>query len=108
METESSHISQVLISEENISKIEVLQRKCVRIMGVAAFDSHSNELFIDLGLVKVRDLISMNQLKLVYFSMVTLFVSRVLGLPGIKGGTLCPPSVNSSKIEIMIFLSYKC
>ena len=55
-----------LTSEENISKIEVLQRKCVRIMSFAAYNSHSNEIFIDLGLVKVRDLISMNQLKLVY------------------------------------------
>ena len=55
-----------LSSEENISKIEVLQRKCVRIMSFAAFNSHSNDLFIDLGLVKVRDLISFNQSKLVY------------------------------------------
>ena len=55
-----------LSSEENISNIEVLQRKCVRIMSFAAFNSHSNDLFIDLGLVKVRDLISLNQLKLVY------------------------------------------
>ena len=35
-------------------------------MSFAAYNSHSNEKFIDLGLVKVRDLISMNQLKLVY------------------------------------------
>ena len=35
-------------------------------MSFAAYNSHSNEIFIDLGLVKVRDLISMNQLKLVY------------------------------------------
>ena len=55
-----------LSSEENISKIEVLQRKCVRIMSFAAFNSHSNDMFIALGLVKVRDLISLNQLKLVY------------------------------------------
>ena len=35
-------------------------------MSFATLNSHSNELFIDLGLIKVRDLISMNQLKLVY------------------------------------------
>ena len=35
-------------------------------MSFAAFNSHSNELFIDLELIKVRDLISMYQLKLVY------------------------------------------
>ena len=34
----------------------------------------------------------------------TLLISRVLGLPGIKGGgQILPPSVNSSKIEIMEF-----
>ena len=35
-------------------------------MSFSAFNSHTNELFIDLGLIKIRDLISMNQLKLVY------------------------------------------
>ena len=45
-----------LTSEENISKIEVLQRKCVRIMSFANYNSQSNELFIDLGLIKIRDL----------------------------------------------------
>ena len=55
-----------LTSEENISKIEVLQRKCVRIMTFSPYNSHSNEIFMDLGLLKVRDLISLSQLKLVY------------------------------------------
>ena len=44
-----------LTSEENISKIEVLQRKCVRIMTFAPYDSHSNEIFIDLILLGVRE-----------------------------------------------------
>ena len=35
-------------------------------MTFAPFDSSTNEIFIELGLVKVRDLISLNQLKLVY------------------------------------------
>ena len=55
-----------LTSEENLSKIEILQKKCVRILSFAPFNSHSNELFINLGLIKMRDLISLNQLKLVY------------------------------------------
>ena len=55
-----------LTSEENISKIEVLQRKCVRIMTFAEYNSPSNEIFMELSLLKVRDLISLNQLKLVY------------------------------------------
>ena len=55
-----------LTSEENILKIERLQKKCVRILSFASFNSHANQLFIDLKLVKARDLISINQLKLVY------------------------------------------
>ena len=55
-----------LASEENINKIEVLQKKCVRIMSFAPFNSHTNELFINLKLLKVRDLIDMSHLKLVY------------------------------------------
>ena len=55
-----------LTSEENINKIEVLQKKCVRIMSFAPFNSHTNDLFIDLKLVKIRDLIATSHLKLVY------------------------------------------
>ena len=55
-----------LTSEDNISKIEVLQRKCVRIITFAPFNSHSNDIFIELGLLKVRDLIALSQLKMVY------------------------------------------
>ena len=35
-------------------------------MSFVPFNSHTNELFIDLKLVKVRDLIDMSHLKLVY------------------------------------------
>jgi hypothetical protein len=53
-------------TEENINKIEVLQKKCLRIMTFSDFNSHSNPLFIDLKLLKVRDIIKSQQLKLVY------------------------------------------
>ena len=36
-----------LSCDENISKIEVLQRKCVHIMTFAPYDSHSIEIFMD-------------------------------------------------------------
>ena len=44
-----------LTTEENLKKVEVLQRKCVRIITFSDFDSHANTLFIDLKLLKVRD-----------------------------------------------------
>ena len=54
-----------LTTEENLNKIEVLQKKCLRIMTFSAFNSHTNQLFSDLKLVKVRDIITPQQLKLV-------------------------------------------
>ena len=53
-----------LTSEE--SKLGVLKNKCVRILTFAPFNSSTNEIFIELGLVKVRELIFLNQLKVVY------------------------------------------
>ena len=53
-------------TEEDLNKIEVLQKKCLRIMTFSAFNSHTNQLFIDIKLVKVRDIIKSQQLKLVY------------------------------------------
>ena len=56
-----------LTSEENIRSIEILQRKCVRILTFAPFNSHiSNQTFIDLKILKVREIIKFFQLKLVY------------------------------------------
>ena len=62
-----------LTSEENIKKIEILQKKCVRIMTFSDFRSHTNPLFINLKLLKVRDVIKLYQLNIVYE-----FYSKVL------------------------------
>ena len=63
-----------LTSEDNIQSIEILQRKCIRILTFAPFNSHvSNQTFIDLKLLKVRDIIKFFQLKLIYdFQCTTL------------------------------------
>ena len=55
-----------LTTDENLHKIEVLQRKCVRILKFAPFNSHTNPLFIDLKFLKVKDIINVHQLKLVF------------------------------------------
>lgn len=55
-----------LTTEENLNKIEVLQKKCVRIITFAPFNSHTNHLFTNLKLLKVNDIIKFYQLKLVY------------------------------------------
>ena len=56
----------VVIFEEILNKIEVLQKKCLRIITFSDFNNHTNPLFINLKLLKVKDLIKLHQLKLVF------------------------------------------
>ena len=42
------------------------QQKCVRILTFSDFDCHANPLFIDLKILKVHDVIKLQQLKLAY------------------------------------------
>ena len=53
-------------SEENINAIQVLQNKCVRIMTFAPYNSNVDQSFLDLKLLKVREVIKLQQLKVVY------------------------------------------
>ena len=55
-----------LTSEESLNKIEVLQKKCLRIITFSDFNSHTNPLFMILKLLKVKDLTKLHQLKLVF------------------------------------------
>ena len=52
--------------KNNISRIECLQKKCVRIMTFAPFNAHTNPIFQEIELLKVQDVIKTQQLKLVY------------------------------------------
>ena len=53
-------------SEENINAIQVLQNKCIRIMTFAPYNSNVDQSFLDLKLLKVREVIKSQQLKVVY------------------------------------------
>ena len=55
-----------LSSEENLKKIEILQRKCLRILTFSDFRSHTNHLFIKHNILKVREIIKLQQLHLLY------------------------------------------
>ena len=55
-----------LTSEQNLKKVEVLQRKCIRIMTFSDFRSPTNHLFLKHKILKVRDVIKLHQLKLVF------------------------------------------
>ena len=52
--------------KQNITRVERLQKKCVRIMTFAPFNAHTNPIFQDLELLKVQDVIKSQQLKLVF------------------------------------------
>jgi hypothetical protein len=52
--------------DKNIERVEILQNKCLRIMTFAPFNSSTQHIFNDLKLLKVRDVIKQQQLKLVF------------------------------------------
>ena len=53
-------------SEENVNAIQVLQNKCIRIMTFAPYNSNVDQSFLDLKLLKVREVIKLQQLKVAY------------------------------------------
>ena len=55
-----------LTSEGNLDKIEKIQKKVVRILTFSDFNSPTNELFIRLKIVKFRDILKMQHLKLTF------------------------------------------
>ncbi len=55
-----------LTSKENLNKIEILQRKCLRILTFSDFRSPTNHLFIEHKILKVREIIKLHQLQLLY------------------------------------------
>ena len=55
-----------ITTETNINKIEVLQKKCARIITFSDFDAHANPLLIELKLAKFRDIVKSHHLKLSY------------------------------------------
>ena len=50
----------------NINTIRVLQNKCIRIINNAPYNSHTNNLFQENKLLKLDDVIKIEQLKLVF------------------------------------------
>ena len=55
-----------LTSEENLKKLEILEKECIRIMTFSDFRSRTNSLFIKLKVLKVREIIKLQQVKLLY------------------------------------------
>ena len=55
-----------LTKKENLDTIAILQKKCMRIIHFAPFNSHTNHMYFDNKLLKFDDIICVEQLKLVF------------------------------------------
>ena len=69
-----------LTTDENLKMIEVLQKKCLRIITFSDYNSHTNPLFIELKLLKLRDIIKSQQLKIVYEFYNNILPTNLLNL----------------------------
>ena len=55
-----------LTKKMNIESITVLQKKCLRIINFAPFNSHTNDMFVNDKILKFVDIISIEQLKIIF------------------------------------------
>ena len=55
-----------LTKKENLDTITILQKKCMRIINFAPFNSYTNNIFLDNKLLKFDDLVKVEQLKLIF------------------------------------------
>ena len=55
-----------LTKKENLDSITILQKTCMRIINVAPFNSHTNNMFLANKLLQIDDIIEVEQLKLVF------------------------------------------
>ena len=69
-----------LTTEENIHKIEMLQKKCIRIMTFSDFTAHTNDIFKELNIIKVKDVIKMHQLRVSFDFLNNLLPSDLMSL----------------------------
>ena len=55
-----------LTKNMNIESISILQKKCMRIINFAPFNSYTNDMFADDEILKFKDIISIEQLNIVF------------------------------------------
>ena len=73
-------------------------------MSFAPFNSSTNQIFIDLGLMKVRDLISLNQLKLVYDFTQNSLPSDLMDLFSFSSDVHSVPRELNSTVNKLIYI----
>ena len=92
-----------LSTEDNIYKIEVLQKKCIRIMTFSDFNAHTHDIFKDLKIIKVKDVIKMQQLKIVYDFLNNSLPSDLMSL-FIRSSDIHPNFELNSSINNLLYI----
>ena len=73
-------------------------------MSFAPFNSSTNQIFIDLGLVKVRELISLSQLKIVYDFTQNSLPSDLMNLFNFSSDVHTAPRELNSSVNKLIYI----
>ena len=73
-------------------------------MSFAPFHSSTNQIFIDLGLVKVRELISLNQLKVVYDFTQNSLPTDLMNLFSFSSDVHIVPRELNSSVNKLIYI----
>ena len=73
-------------------------------MTFAPFNSSTNQIFIDLGLVKVRELISLNQLKVVYDFTQNSLPTDLMNLFSFSSDVHIVPRELNSSVNKLIYI----
>ena len=55
-----------LTTQQNLNTINILQKKCLRIINFSAFNSHTNILFCSDKILKFEDIIKLEQMKIIF------------------------------------------
>ena len=95
-----------LTSFKNIDAISVLQKKCIRIMNFAPYNSHSNGLFLSNNIVKLTDTLRNEKIKLAFLFQRNFLPVDLMSLfhrnenkyntRNMSKGGLCIPKINST------------
>ena len=90
---------------KNIQTINILQKKCLRIINFKPFNSHTNSLFVLNKIIKLKDMINMEQINLAFqfkhnllpIDLMSLFNSNIniYNTRNMKNGGIIAPRINT-------------
>ena len=91
-----------LTTDKNKDTITILQKKCLRILNFAPYNSHTNQFFILDKIIKFTDIIVIGQLKLIFKFKQNALPSDLLNLFNLNSDISSQNSRNVSNEGIFI------